>query len=51
MGDLVSTIVNKELKSGEYEFTVPVGDLSSGVYMIRMESGPFIDVKKLIISK
>jgi len=51
IGNKVSSIVNKELKSGEYEFVVPVNNLSSGVYMIRLESGPFIDVKKLVISK
>ncbi len=51
MGEVVRNVVDEELKSGEYELHVPVGQLSSGVYMIKMVSGPFTKTENLIINK
>jgi hypothetical protein len=51
MGGLVKTIVNKEMDKGEYELNVSTSNISNGVYFIRLESGPFTRVKKLVINK
>jgi len=51
MGGLVKTLVNREMSKGEYELSVSTADMSNGVYFIRLESGPFARVKKLVINK
>jgi len=51
MGELVRNAVNEELKSGEYQLDIPVNDLSSGVYLIKMVSGQFMGTESLIINK
>ena len=51
MGQKVYTIISQELKSGVYEFIIPTEDIPSGNYLIRMQSGPYIQAEKLIIMK
>ena len=49
LGREVATLVNEEMKPGEYERTLDATGLSSGVYYYRLESGSFADVRKLVI--
>jgi hypothetical protein len=55
LGIEVATLVNDRQESGSY--TVPFGinngtlSLSSGVYFYRLEAGPFVSTKKLILMK
>jgi hypothetical protein len=51
MGEMVSRPISKILESGNYEVPVPVDELTSGAYFIRLQSGPFTQDRKLIISK
>lgn len=51
IGQLVKTIMDDNLKSGNYKINIDLSDLSSGVYYIIMKSGPFIETKQLVISK
>jgi len=51
MGDVIRTLINEEKEIGSYQSVVPLDGISSGTYFIRMHSGPFADVKQLIISK
>ena len=51
MGELVFTVIDGEMTAGEYEFKIPTSKLPSGSYLIRMQSGPFSDTQKLLITK
>ncbi len=50
-GEIVKTPLNQRIAKGYYRATIPTADLSSGVYNIRLISGPFRDSKKLVIAK
>lgn len=50
-GEIVKTISDGFKEAGSYSFAVQTSELSSGIYYIRMKSGQFIDVKKLVIAK
>lgn len=52
LGELVSTIVNQDMKAGYYEVEFSAGQtisLSSGVYIYRLSAGPFVETKKMIL--
>jgi hypothetical protein len=51
MGELVQTIENSYLKKGKHELHISTANLSNGVYFIKMESGPFAKVRKLVVNK
>jgi hypothetical protein len=47
----VATLVNKELKPGNYEAVLNTESLSSGVYFYRLESGIFRATKRMLLLK
>ncbi|MCP5064493.1 MAG: T9SS type A sorting domain-containing protein, partial [Ignavibacteriae bacterium] len=47
----VTTLVNKQQKSGSYEVIFDASNLSSGVYYYQLKSGNFVETKKMIIMK
>ena len=51
LGELVSTLVNEELKPGYYEYEFNAPSLSSGVYIYRINTGDFVQSKKMVILK
>lgn len=51
LGREVFTIVSKEQPSGEYHVAVNGSSLSSGLYIYRLQSGGFVDSKKLMMIK
>lgn len=51
LGNIVKTLVDGSLPEGSYESSFPVSELSSGVYMITMQSGPYKATQRLLISK
>ncbi len=54
LGQLVATLVNRELSAGtyEYEFTpVEIGNLASGVYFYHIEAKGFSQTKKMMLIK
>lgn len=51
LGEKVSTLVNTNVKAGNYELTFDASGIASGMYLYRMESGDFISVKKMMILK
>jgi hypothetical protein len=51
LGREVATLVNTVKSAGRYEANFDASVLSSGVYFYRMESGEFIDVKKMLLIK
>jgi hypothetical protein len=51
LGQEVATLVNTQLKAGSYEKTFDARNLASGVYVYRLQSGQFNEVKKLMVLK
>jgi endonuclease I len=51
LGQEVARVVNSHLQAGEYMCTVEVGELSNGVYFLRLHAGVHSDTKKLVILK
>jgi len=51
LGREVATLVNKELKPGNYKVTFNASSLASGVYFYRIVAGNFIQTKKMVLVK
>jgi hypothetical protein len=51
MGQEISTIVNENLKAGEYETTFDGSKLSSGIYFYRLTAGDFSETRKMMLVK
>ncbi|MCC6396332.1 MAG: T9SS type A sorting domain-containing protein [Bacteroidetes bacterium] len=49
LGQVVKELVNGFRSAGYHEVTFDTAGLPSGVYLYRMESGPFMDVKKAVL--
>ena len=49
LGREVSTLVNEQMKPGRYEVTFDGSALASGVYYYRLEAGPSVTMKKLLL--
>lgn len=50
-GIKAAVIVDEDLQSGDYSKPLPVENLTSGTYIIKMLSGPFHSTRRLIIMK
>jgi hypothetical protein len=51
LGQLVTTLVNDEVTAGYHEVRFDGIGLASGVYFCRMQSGSFVETKRLLIMK
>ena len=51
MGQVVSEIVNKEMKAGNYELELTAKDLSSGSYFLVLRSGHIVKTMQIIVTK
>lgn len=51
LGNKVATLVDEYREAGNYEVEFNAKGLSSGVYLYKLQSGEFMQVKKMIISK
>ncbi len=51
LGNEIATLVNEEKPAGNYELNFNASSLSSGVYFYRLQSGSFIQTKKMILMK
>jgi len=49
LGEEVATLVSKKLTAGKYKYDWDAGRLASGVYLYRIQSGDYFDVKKMIL--
>ena len=49
LGNEIATLVNEEKPEGNYEIKFDASRLSSGVYFCNMQSGSFIETKKMIL--
>ena len=50
-GRLVKTLVNNKTSPGRHQVVFDASSLSSGVYLLRMQAGYFIDTKKITLIK
>ena len=51
LGQEVEKLLSKKLTAGEYSFNWNAGDLSSGLYIYRLEAGDFNEIKKMVLLK
>jgi hypothetical protein len=51
LGEEVATLVKEKLQVGNYTYTFDGSNLASGVYLYRIETGEWRDVKKMILIK
>jgi len=51
LGELVSTLVNEQMKPGYYEYEFNTSNLASGVYLYRIRTGDFVETKKMVLMK
>jgi cyclomaltodextrinase / maltogenic alpha-amylase / neopullulanase len=51
LGNEIETLVNEVKPSGTYELKWNAADLPSGIYFYRLQSGGFIETKKMILLK
>ena len=51
LGREVATIVNEKLNAGSYEVDWDGSGYPSGIYFYRLETGDFVDVKKMLLVK
>jgi hypothetical protein len=51
LGEEVATVINTEQKAGNYEVNFKATNLSSGVYIYRLEASNLTSAKKLLLLK
>jgi hypothetical protein len=51
LGREIAVLVNKEQKPGYYEVNWDASNQPSGVYFYRIQAGPYIETKKMILLK
>jgi hypothetical protein len=51
VGQLVETLVDKEMESGYHEVNFNASRLASGVYLYQLQAGEYVAVKKMLLLK
>jgi hypothetical protein len=51
LGELISTLVAKQMNPGYYEYEYVASKLPSGVYLYSLKAGDFVETKKMILIK
>jgi M6 family metalloprotease-like protein len=51
LGEEVTTLVNEQKAAGKYETEFNATDLPSGVYFYKLQAGPFLQTRKMILLK
>jgi hypothetical protein len=50
-GRLVSVLLNTDYAAGKWELDFDASDLASGIYLYRIEAGPYVQTNKMILLK
>ena len=51
LGQEIATLVNEEKSPGNYEINFDASNLSSGIYVYKIQEGSFVESKKMILLK
>jgi hypothetical protein len=51
LGELVSTLISEQKKSGYYEYDFNASALAAGVYLYRIKAENFVETKKMVLMK
>ena len=51
LGNEVATLVNEEIPIGSYEVEFDAARLPSGIYFYQLQSGSFVETKKMVLLK
>ncbi len=51
LGNEIETLINEEKPIGTYEITWNAGSLPSGIYFYRLQTGSFVETKKMLLLK
>jgi len=51
LGQLVETLIDKEMESGYHEVNFDASKLSSGVYLYQLQASDYVSVKKMLLLK
>jgi hypothetical protein len=51
LGEELTTLVSDRLPSGSYSYEWNASNLASGVYLYHLETGGFVETKKMILMK
>jgi hypothetical protein len=49
VGQLIETLVDKEMESGYHEVNFDASRLASGVYLYQLQAGSFVETKKMVL--
>jgi hypothetical protein len=49
IGNKIETLISENLSAGEYEIEFNASQLSSGIYFYKLQSGSFIETKKMLL--
>ena len=51
LGERVGVLVDERLSAGEYSRSFDVSELGTGNFFVRMQSGPYVDVQQLVLTR
>jgi hypothetical protein len=51
LGQLVETLVDREMESGYHEVNFNASKLASGIYLYQLQTGDYVSVKKMLLLK
>jgi hypothetical protein len=51
LGNEIATLINEEKPAGNYEVGFDAAGLTSGIYFYKLQSGSFVDTKKMLLLK
>ncbi len=51
LGEKVATLVSEELTAGSYKYHWDATELTSGIYFYRIQTGLFVEIKKMLLLK
>jgi hypothetical protein len=51
LGNVVATLVNEEKPAGTYQVNLNAVQLTSGIYLYKLQTGSFVETKKMILLK
>ena len=51
LGEQVATLVSENLTAGSYKYEWDASELTSGIYLYKLQAGEFVETKKMILLK